>query len=218
MGLSGFVPDLVIPGLIMLAIGLVLAMEFDLIADQEPSALTATVIVTTGLVASYLAGIAVRHSSDRFRPMHDQIYHDRLMAKWAAEIPRLEVRWLQRNPGDARADSICVEDSAEVVRLMREYYLSTSADAWAGQIQYSRDIARVAANSALPLGALAVVEAVSSVRRGFLGEYSMMAVHAVGLAAVVLVLIGLRQAHRRRLNWTVDAFVRTDIGHSLRAS
>lgn len=216
MGLSGFVLELLVPGLLAILAPVVLALEFGIIDPGESSSLASTVLISSLLVAAYLAGIALRHlgrDPQWLCPHSEVCYQDQLSMQWPEKITELRLRWLD----DAEGDSLSSEAANEIVVRMRDYYLSTASEAWSGQLLYQWNVARVARNSLLPMilmiGSLGAIVVRRIVVDGPLASlpYLLIVVGLLGL------LVALRRAHRSRMGAMVDVLVNTDLAHVRRA-
>ncbi len=94
MSLSGFILELLVPGLVV-ALGVALiAAEFELWSANDPTSLSATIVISAVLVISYLGGIAIRHATYRLVLSSGACYLDRLLTKWEWTIPELRNRYL----------------------------------------------------------------------------------------------------------------------------
>ncbi len=94
MGPSGFILDFLVPGVVALAAGVVLAIELELRLDEELSNAAATIVVSAVLVGAYLVGIALRYSMRHLQYRELRIWHHRFMDRGPDEIESLKARWI----------------------------------------------------------------------------------------------------------------------------
>lgn len=216
MGPSGFILDFLVPGVVALVAGVVLANELELRLDEELSNAAATIVVSAVLVGAYLVGIALRHSMRHLQYREPRIWHHRFMDRWPDEIESLKARWIHDSDDLGEVGSrLSTAEADELVGRLSEYYLSTSGEVWGDQLQYNRNVARVSSNTLYPLLVLAVMLSVSASKRAFEADFRPMGAYVFAALLSIVVGLGLREAHQKRMEWTVDKLVRTDVAHRL---
>ena len=144
------------------------------------------------------------------------IWLDRFLGRWPEEIDTLKLRWF--HDGDVLGEPesrLSRAEADELVGRLSEYYLSTSGEVWGNQLQYNRNIARVSSNTLYPLMVLAVVLAISAAKRAFEANLGLTGLYIGATVLSLMVGLGLWQAHNKRMQWTVDKLVRTDVAHRL---
>ncbi len=155
MGLSGFVLELLVPGLVAVFAGLLVAWEYDLASVDDAPSFTATVFVSAVLVLAYLAGIALRHSTYRLVPSSTAHYRERFVSKWSDEVPGLKCRWLDDEEPEpsagGQAELLSDSQANELLSRLEVYYLGALTEPWAERLLYHRNIARVSVNSVVPM-------------------------------------------------------------------
>lgn len=213
MGLSGFILELLVPGLITAIGAALLAVELEIWSASNATGVEATVLVSAVLVISYLIGITIRHATYRLVPSSGAYYHERLLTKWDWTIPGLRRRYLveERGTESPTAEDLGIAEANEIISRMAADHLGRMTDAWGEYLLYQRNIARVSLNSIVPMSIVALACFVGFVHRAVGAQVVAAVSYLAALVGAGLLIVGLRVTNHTRRHWYVDLLVRTHI-------
>lgn len=215
MNSSGFVPEILVAGLLTLLAGMILMVEFSVVSFSELQDLDVALSLPALLATSYLVGLSGKHMSydqpglSWLVTANREIYRERLMRRWPNFAMELINEWSE--PDDHieinDIEEITAREARLVINRLRLYQLSNYESAYAEHLNYQWNLARISKNCIVPLG-LVFIACVIAVMVNTL-ESSAKEATAYGLLAGLsfFLVLGMRKVHHERSAYHLDTLI-----------